>query len=319
MDNTTIGWAIALGLGFPMLSLVLAEFAERLDRKQHPLAGAVRKIRRYVLTSLAALLVMQQLLKLANTETPTRLVATATWIASLIAGVTLINALFTTAKPSNKWQIQIPNLLFQVTRSAVVFGIAYYVLTGVWQIDLSKIGTVLGLGSVVIALALQSTLSNLVSGFLLLVAKPFKTGDWIEFEGIQGRVIEQNWWSVKLQGTQGRQYIVPNGNLAKATLNNYEGRTKWFTISVSFSYDDPPFRVISALNEAMAGIEFVSPDKVMPMASSYDDSSIKYDIWYAALPEKKYFRTKGSNSANLLCGSTLQLNYTLSHQHSLSI
>ncbi|HEY9673069.1 MAG TPA: mechanosensitive ion channel family protein [Waterburya sp.] len=284
MDRTLLGWIFVLGLGFPILSLLLGEAAERLDRQEHPLAGAVRKIRRYVLPSLAVLLVMQQLLKFTGTATPVRVVETITWSAAIIAGIVLINALFTTHKPSIKWQLQVPNLLFQVARAAVVLSIGYYVITGVWRIDLSSILTAVGVGSVVIALALQDTLSNLVSGFLLLIAKPFKTGDWIEFNGIEGRVIEQNWWSVRLKSTLGRQFLVPNGTLAKATVNNLEQTPVWKKLSVSFSYDDPPNKVMLALKDVVIGSEVAS--KPFPIVSSYGDYSINYDLWYLVMPDK---------------------------------
>lgn len=284
MDRTLLGWLLVLGLGFPILSLMLGEAAERLERQEHPLAEALRKIRRYVLPSLAVLLVMQQLLRVATTETPTRLVATVTWAAIILAGVTLINALFTTAKPSIKWQLQVPNLLFQVARAAVVIGIGYYVITGVWRINLSSILTAVGVGSLVIALALQDTLSNLVSGLLLLIAKPFKTGDWIEVDAIQGRVIEQNWWSVRLKSTLGREFLIPNGTLAKATVNNLGQGPVLKKLSVSFSYDDPPNKVLAALKELFVGCEVTS--NPLPLLSSYGDSSINYDIWYRVMPEK---------------------------------
>jgi small-conductance mechanosensitive channel/CRP-like cAMP-binding protein len=287
MDKTLLGWLIVLGLGFPILSLLLGEAAERLDRQGHPLAGAVRKIRRYVLPSLAVLLVMQQLLKLAATATPVRVVETATWLAVIVAGIVLINALFTTHKPSIKWQLQVPNLLFQVARAGVVLLIGYYVITGVWRIDLSSILTAVGVGSLVIALALQDTLSNLVSGFLLLIARPFKTGDWIEFDGIEGRVLEQNWWSVRLKSTLGRQFLIPNGTLAKATVNNLGQTPVLKKLSVSFSYDDPPNNVLAALKEVALGSEVASD--ILPILSSYGDSSINYDIWFRVMPEKFIF------------------------------
>jgi small-conductance mechanosensitive channel/CRP-like cAMP-binding protein len=286
MDRTLLGWIFVLGLGFPILSLLLGEAAERLERKGHPLAGALGKIRRYVLPSLAVLLVMQQLLKLTATATPVRVVETITWSAAIVAGIVLINALFTTHKPSIKWQLQVPNLLFQVARAGVVLSIGYYVITNVWRIDLSSIVAAVGVGSVVIALALQDTLSNLVSGFLLIVARPFKTGDWIEFDKFDGRVVEQNWRSIMLKSTGGKLFVVPNGTLAKATVNNLGQSPVLKTISVSFSYDDPPNKVIAALKEVPTGTDATF---VTVLLSSYGDSSINYNVVYTVMPERDIF------------------------------
>ena len=42
MDKSLLGWLLLLGLGFPLLSILLSEAASRLERQQHPLAVALR-------------------------------------------------------------------------------------------------------------------------------------------------------------------------------------------------------------------------------------------------------------------------------------
>lgn len=199
MDKSLLGWLLLLGLGFPLLSILLGEAVSRLERQQHPLAVGLRQVREYVLPPLAVLLVMQQVFSVADKESWVRFVQTLTWVALIVAGLSLINALLTTKKQPIKWQIHVPNLFFQVARGLVIFAIGYHIINGVWNINLSGLGSAVGIASAVIALALQDTLSNLVSGLLLLFAKPFNTGDWIEVDGKQGRVLEQNWGRLRSQ------------------------------------------------------------------------------------------------------------------------
>ncbi|AFZ21297.1 cyclic nucleotide-binding domain-containing protein [Allocoleopsis franciscana] len=282
MDKSLLGWLLLLGLGFPLLSILLSEAASRLQRQQHPLAVALRQVREYVLPPLAVLLAMRQLLSVAGASWA-RLVETLTWVAVIVAGISLINALLTTKKPQIKWQVRVPNLFFQVARASVVLAIVYYLISGVWNISLSGLGTGLGVASAVIALALQDTLSNLVSGLLLLFANPFKTGDWIELDGNQGRVIEQNWWSVTIENPFFKINI-PNGELSKASIINYGQGPIWKSISVSFSYNDSPGAVIPALNSLVTGIDAIKSEGSAEV-SSYGDSSITYELWYRILPE----------------------------------
>lgn len=285
MDKSLLGWLLLLGLGFPVLGILLGEAALRLERQQHPLAVALRQVREYVLPPLAVLLVMRQLLSVAGKDSWARLVETVTWVAVIVAGISLINALLTTKKQPLKWQVQVPNLFFQVARAVVVLFIAYHVLNGVWSINLSGLGTSVGVASAVIALALQDTLSNLVSGLLLLFAKPFRTGDWIELDGKQGRVVEQNWWSVTIQNSIHWKLNIPNGVLSKARIINYGQGAIWKNISASFSYDDSPNEVIPALNSLLEGIDTIESEG-FARVSSYGEFSITYDILYKVLPEK---------------------------------
>ena len=284
MDKSLLGWILLLGLGFPLFGVLLGEAASRLERQQHPLAVALRQVREYVLPPLAVILVMRQLLSVAGQDSWARFVETLTWVGVIVAGISLINALLTTKKPPIKWQIHVPNLFFQVARGVVILAIGYHIINGVWNISLAGLGSSVGIASAVIALALQDTLSNLVSGLLLLFAKPFRTGDWIEVDGKQGRVLEQNWWSVTI-ATPAMKLNVPNGLLSKAKIINYGQAAMWKNISASFSYDDSPNEVIPALSSLLEGIDLIE-GKGFAEVSSYGDSSITYDLWYKVLPEK---------------------------------
>ena len=284
MDKSLLGWVLLLGLGFPLLGILLGEAASRLERQQHPLAVGLRQVREYVLPPLAVLLVMRQVFSVAGKDSWARFVETLTWVAVIVAGLSLINALLTTKKQPIKWQIHVPNLFFQVARGVVIFAIGYHIINGIWDISLEGLGSTVGIASAVIALALQDTLSNLVSGLLLLFAKPFRMGDWVEIDGKQGRVLEQNWWSVTI-ATPFFKFNVPNGELSKASIINYGQGAIWKNISVSFSYNDSPNVVIPALNSLVEGIDAIKSEASAEV-SSYEDSSITYELWYKIVPEE---------------------------------
>ena len=283
MTKDFVVWLLFLGVGFPLLGVVLNEVSERLERQQPELAAALRKILRYVLPSLALLLVMRQLLQVASTADISRLVETVTWIAIIVAGVFLINATLTNQKPERQFQIQIPNLFFQASRAIVVLGIGYYLITSIWGVDISSLTTAVGVGSLVFALALQSTLSNLVSGLLLLAAKPFEVGDWISFDGSGARVIDQSWWSVTLHDGF-KKRTVPNSTLSGASIANRGKNNFYDYIQVGLSYDDPPNQVIRALSQLPDGVKEIDPGSAYPVVSSYGDSCINYDLFFSAAP-----------------------------------
>lgn len=266
------------------MTILLNELSEWFARKQHPLANVLQKIRCYVLIPLALLLVVTKVLKLENVEAPLRLLETITWIAVIFAAIPLLNAILTPKNPI-RWQLKVPQLFFQVTRAFIVLGIAYYILGKIWNVNMTGLATAAGVGSLVIALALQDTLSNLVSGFLLLMAKPFEVGDWIKCNELEARVVEQNWWSVTLEHKRWKYKItIPNGILAKSNITNYLKTGKWMGIPVSFSYKDPPNKVTAAMNRLTKDIdEIVSGVAVI---DSYKDSKIDYKIWCEIVPDE---------------------------------
>lgn len=160
MDRALVSWLLLLGIGFPLLGILLNEAAERIEPHQPKLAAALRKILRYVLPPLATFLVISQLLAFEPTTNTSRVIETFAIAALIVAGIPLINAVFTTADRVQGFQIKVPNLFFQVVRAALVLGLGYRILGGVWNIDLSGLAAAAGLGSLVIALALQDTLEQ---------------------------------------------------------------------------------------------------------------------------------------------------------------
>ena len=288
MDRTLLGWLILLGVGFPLIGLLLSEAAERLEQGHPLLASAFRKIQRYVLPPLAVLLIMRRLLNVAGNEGSSQLVETATWVAIIVAGISLVNAVLTTQPKSSGWQVRVPNLFFQVLRALVVLAIAYYIVSGVWAVDVAQFVTAVGVGSLAIALALQNTLSNLVSGLLILIAKPFRPGDWIDVGGTQSRVAEQSWWAVTLEDRGwGTSVTIPNGSLAGASITNYGTGGLWKKVAIALSYDDPPNEVLPALEAMAEDLENVLSPAIAGVAS-YGDFSVNYELWYEVMPEKSW-------------------------------
>ena len=285
MDQSILIWGIVIILGFPGLALILIECKGFFERRGSLFAPVVSKLWRYVFPCVAILLVMKQLLKLTDTQLAVKFLETGFWIAAIFTLLSLLNAVLTTkeVKPGS-FQIQIPNLFFQVSRVLVLLGISYYIIEAIWKVNLSNLATALGVGSLVIALALQDTLNSLVSGFLLVFDSPFKIGDWIKYEDIEGQVIDQNWKTVRVKTIFGDLIIIPNSTLGQAVIINPVNPYPWVwrELYVRFSYDDPPNKVKQVILELIRATEgvFADPDPKVTI-SSYEDFYIQYYVGYA--------------------------------------
>ncbi|MBV6623565.1 MAG: mechanosensitive ion channel [Rivularia sp. (in: Bacteria)] len=281
LNQSLFTWGLFLIFGFPIIAIALGELIEQLKRQNNPFTKVLINIRRWFLPPLAALLVMQKIFAVPHRAISLRITETILGIAIIYVFILFIDTIFTTLKPHQTWQIHVPNLLLQVINAAVILGISAYVLATVWKIDLTKFASAAGIGSLVIALALQDTLSNLVSGFLLILEAPFKLGDWIKVGKIEGEVIEINWRAVRLKTRDRDVVIIPNGNLGKDTIQNYTIIDPLHVVRMKlrFSYFDPPNRVIQMLTQtAIATKGIVSQPPPSVDTQNYINTAIEYEV-----------------------------------------
>ena len=281
MDSSIVTWGFAIIVGFPALLLILSFVAEQLERKGNPLAQVLRRIYLYVLPVLAVLLVARKLFQVPESQVSTRAIETIFWCTVLTSVLALLNAVLTTGDRKISWQIRVPNLLFQVARVLASISVAFYLLSGIWQYDLTNLVTALGVGSLAVALALQDTLSNLVSGFLLLLEGPIRVGDKVTIGDLYGEVIDLNWRSVRLLNGWGNVVVIPNGVVAKQTIDNQtlQSSYSYRALSLHVAAEHPPNHVKTVLQKAALSLDYVS--EAYASVCEFDSYSIQYDIYYA--------------------------------------
>jgi len=80
----------------------------------------------------------------------------------------------------------------------------------------------LGIGSLVIALALQETVKNMFSGFFLIVDKPLEVGDYVKLQsGQEGQLFKLGWRSSKFRMLTSEVVVVPNSQLIDSIVTSY--------------------------------------------------------------------------------------------------
>jgi small-conductance mechanosensitive channel/CRP-like cAMP-binding protein len=106
--------------------------------------------------------------------------------------------------------------------------------------------------------ALKDTLGNVFSGLAIHAEHPFEVGDWIQYDQNQahiGRVVEINWRATKVITLDEAYVIIPNGQLAQASIRNFTKPDRWSrrSLFVVTPYDVPPQRVQAIILEAIKG------------------------------------------------------------------
>lgn len=88
--------------------------------------------------------------------------------------------------------------------------------------DIYALVTALGVGSLAIGLAAKDTLANMISGFTIMVDRPFRPGDRVELDsGAVGDVVEIGMRSTKIKTFHNAILVVPNNDLVNTRLINH--------------------------------------------------------------------------------------------------
>lgn len=101
----------------------------------------------------------------------------------------------------------------------------------------SSLVAIVGAAGLAIGLALQGSLANFAGGILILLFKPFKVGDFISAQGVDGTVKEISIFTTKVNTFGNQIAIIPNGQLSNNNIINYNGEsTRRDKIDVGIGY-----------------------------------------------------------------------------------
>ncbi|TDQ27539.1 mechanosensitive ion channel family protein [Tenacibaculum caenipelagi] len=78
-----------------------------------------------------------------------------------------------------------------------------------------------GVIGIIAGFALKDIASNMFSGLLVDLQRPYKVGDWVEIDGKYGVVLAINWLTTKIKTVPGQEVFVPNQIIFNATFSNY--------------------------------------------------------------------------------------------------
>ena len=133
--------------------------------------------------------------------------------------------------------------------------------------DILSLVTALGIGSLAIGLAAKDTLANMISGFTLMIDRPFRIGDRIQLkDGNWGDVTDIGLRTTKIKTADNTLLIIPNSDLCNNLLTNqaFPDRRAKGKINIGVAYGSDPAVVTELLRKIAAAHEGViaSPEPV---------------------------------------------------------
>ncbi len=170
------------------------------------------------------------------------------------------------------------------------FILTLVVALGQFGVQTTSIIAVLGAAGLAIGLALQGTLSNVASGIMLLLLRPFSVGDWIETNSISGTVQEIGLFATQIDTFENIYITVPNSSIWSATIiNNSRHHIRRMDLDIGIGYNSDLNEVEKALITLTKDKRILSDPEPQFLVVDYADSAIlvrlrlyaQYDDFFA--------------------------------------
>ena len=139
---------------------------------------------------------------------------------------------------------------------------------------------ILGAAGLAIGLALQGSLSNFASGFLMIIFKPFKVGDYVEIAGVDGSVESIQIFTTTLKTPDNKTVIVPNANVTADNIVNWTMKgTRRVDMVFGIGYDDDIDKAKQIMVDVLAKDDRILKDPPLQIAvSELADSSVNFVV-----------------------------------------
>ena len=147
-------------------------------------------------------------------------------------------------------------------------------------IQTASLIAIVGAAGLAIGLALQGSLANFAAGFLMLIFRPFKTGDYIEGAGTQGTVEEIHVFTTQLKTPDNKTVIIPNAKLMGDNIINFSAKDKRrVDLVIGVSYSDNLQKVRQVLEDVLSKDNRVLKDPAPTIAvMQLGDSSVNFAV-----------------------------------------
>lgn len=144
---------------------------------------------------------------------------------------------------------------------------------------------VLGAAGLAIGLAMKDSLSNIASGIMLIVLRPFHSGDYVQVSGIEGIVDSVRIFQTHMHTQDNRQIIMPNSQITAAPIINFTVRgIRRLDVSIKISYnDDMAMARKILLNIAKNHVQVLSEPAAEVVVALLADSYVELQlrVWLA--------------------------------------
>ena len=147
-------------------------------------------------------------------------------------------------------------------------------------VNTTSFAAILAAAGLAIGLSLQGSLQNFASGVMLLIFRPFKSGDYVEAGGTAGSVKSISIFTTTILTPDNKLILVPNGNIYGGNITNYSAKpTRRVDMVFGIGYDDDLRKAKSILEAMVTEDDRILSDPAPQVAvSELGDSSVNFVV-----------------------------------------
>ncbi len=185
----------------------------------------------------------------------------------------LINHLFARLLERRKVDATIQTFLKSLVKILLMLLLVVSVI-GALGVNTTSFAALLASAGVAIGMALSGNLQNLAGGLIVLLFRPYKVGDWIEAQGVQGAVKEIQIFHTILTMSDNKVVYVPNGSMSSGVVINYSrNETRRLSWTVGIDYGEDTLRAERVVRDVIAADSRILGDPAPYVAVEALDAS----------------------------------------------
>jgi MscS family membrane protein len=161
----------------------------------------------------------------------------------------------------------------------VVWTIGLMMALGNVGVNVGALLGTLGIGGIAFALAAQDTVKNIFGAFTILTDKPFKIGDTVRIDSLEGTIVDVGIRSTKIMDYDKRVITIPNYKIADALIINISSEDPYrrVVMKLGLTYDTTPEKMQEAmdlLKSIPSRVPCLKQDEVTVFFSDFGDSAM---------------------------------------------
>lgn len=210
-----------------------------------------------------------------------------TWFVARLVEALLDLSVRKTAEKQKAAKQPVDNKLLPLVKriiSLFIWGIGLVMALNNAGVSVGALLSTLGIGGIAIALAAQDTVKNVIGGVTIFTDRPFRIGDRIQFDSIDGNVLDIGIRSTKIRTLDKRVVTIPNYKVVDAAIVNVTGEPRRrVVLKLGLTYDTTPEKMkeaIDILKSIPSTINEIDSKELSATFSDFSDSALIINFVY---------------------------------------
>jgi len=219
------------------------------------------------------------------------------WLASRSIDTLLLNPVIRsrTGAPA-------PKILSNVVSATLFIATIFCIIKFVFDRPVGGLVATSGIVTVIIGFAIRDMIADFFSGLAINIEQPYRIGDWLELDGVVGRVTEMNWRATRLVTQSRRSIVIPNNNLASRQFVNISRPDPYYreSLDIVLNYTTDPSRTENILQSAIHATEGLAAQRHDVRIMGFQERGVVYQIRFWVNDYTDKVRLRHKLAANVL-------------------